>query len=125
MDVTWIFYFIVSEEQPSLQVETIRSLGPAVLPLVAVTAFVAFIERNAERQYNSNKESTEKQIKATENQINLNKENTEKQINSNKENTEKQITAMRELNIEMIKAYEARIENIFNRKWCTGSLKMK
>ena len=113
---------VSGNQSDPLLLELVKTVGQLTLSLFAFQLF--------NRQIEVTKESTEKQIAATEKQIAANKESTEKQIAANKELTEKQIAATekqiaatekqieadikvtREITREVIKAADARFENI-------------
>jgi hypothetical protein len=126
---------LISTEN-QLVVEFVKAAGQITVPIALAVYFTSTVEKQIQstksstdkqitaidNQILSNKELTEKQITAIEKQIQLNKELTEKQILSNKELTEKQIQlnkeiilANHEISKEMIKSSEARIENILFR----------
>ena len=102
---------VSGNQSDPLLLELVKTVGQLTLPLFAFQLF--------NRQIEVTKESTEKQIAATEKQIAANKESTEKQIAATEKQiaaTEKQIEAdikvTREITREVIKAADARFENI-------------
>ena len=131
---------VSGNQSDPLLLELVKTVGQLTLPLFAFQLFnrqievtkestekqnaatekqIAANKESTEKQIADNKELTEKQIAATEKQIAANKELTEKQIAATEKQiaaTEKQIEAdikvTREITREVIKAADARFENI-------------
>ena len=110
-----VFSFLLAEEQQDLLSGLAKGLGQSAIP-GAVGLYMVTANKNAvENQIAANKELSEKQVAANKELIAANKElsekqilGIEKQILSNKE----LIIANKELGLEIIKANEAKIENL-------------
>ena len=95
---------VSGNQSDPLLLELVKTVGQLTLSLFAFQLF--------NRQIEVTKESTEKQIAATEKQIAANKELTEKQIAATEKQIEADIKVTREITREVIKAADARFENI-------------
>ena len=103
-----VFSFLLAEEQQDLLSSLAKGLGQSAIP-GAVGLYIVTANKNAvEKQIAANTELSEKQVAANKELSEKQILGIEKQILSNKE----LIIANKELGLEIIKANEAKIENL-------------